>query len=407
MTFPESAWVKYINMLSAINNTAAKKFTAYLNTHDVSTALGRKSAIDYAYALATQYGETAAAAACEMYDAVAEASGIALAAAEPAATAAYGEVAKAVNGLIKQNMANEVIGESIGRLVKRAGADTTLQNAKRDGAEFAWVPHGDTCSFCLMLASNGWQKASKKTIKGDHAEHIHANCDCTFAIRFDGKSSVGGYDPDKFREMYDNAEGNTWKEKLNSMRRDDYAKNADKIRAQKREAYERNAAKNTPLKIVSEFERNAMNKDAETGLLIRKDGTRLEFSGNEHNVLGGRDMLKEMDGGIFTHNHPFDVTFSDTDIANGIAQGNLKEMRAITSKGNLHILINDGVALEDRRKFSAQFANQRMKLNNIANQKIARGEKINKQEFINSRLEEWLKDNANRFGFDYKKTAII
>ena len=82
-------------------------------------------------------------------------------------------------------------------------------------------------------------------------------------------------------------------------------------------------------------------------------------------------------------------------------------MRAITSKGNLHILINDGVALEDRRKFSAQFANQRMKLNNIANQKIARGEKINKQEFINSRLEEWLKDNANRFGFDYKKTDII
>lgn len=237
MTFPESAWVKYINMLSAINNTAAKKFTAYLNTHDVSTALGRKSAIDYAYALATQYGETAAAAACEMYDAVAEASGIALAAAEPAATAAYGEVAKAVNGLIKQNMANEVIGESIGRLVKRSGADTTLQNAKRDGAEFAWVPHGDTCSFCLMLASNGWQKASKKTIKGDHAEHIHANCDCTFAIRFDGKSSVGGYDPDKFREMYDNAEGNTWKEKLNSMRRDNYAKNADEIRAQKREAY--------------------------------------------------------------------------------------------------------------------------------------------------------------------------
>lgn len=237
MTFPESGWIKYINVLSAINNTAAKKFTAYLNTHDVSTKIGRKSAIDYAYALATQYGETAAAASCEMYDAIAEASGLALAAAEPAATASYGEVAKAVNGLVKQNMANEVIGESIGRLVKRAGADTTLQNALRDGAEFAWVPHGDTCSFCLMLASNGWQKASKKTIKGDHAEHIHANCDCTFAIRFDGKSSVGGFDPDKYREMYDNADGNNWKQKLNSMRRNSYEKNAEKIREQKREAY--------------------------------------------------------------------------------------------------------------------------------------------------------------------------
>lgn len=272
MIFPESAWLKYINMLSAINNTAAKKFTAYLNTHDVSTALGRKSAIDYAYALATQYGETAAAAACEMYDAVAEASGVALAAAEPAATAAYGEVAKAVNGLIKQNMSNEAIGESIGRLVKRAGADTTLKNVKRDGAEFAWIPHGDTCSFCLMLASNGWQKASNKTIKGDHAEHIHSNCDCTFAIRFDGASSVEGYDPDKYREMYDNAEGRTWQEKLNSMRREQYAENADKIREQKRIAYDRrseyNKGKPTRKEIAERIEQ-AANIPNNNGFIAR------------------------------------------------------------------------------------------------------------------------------------------
>ena len=240
MTFPESGWIKYINILSAINETAAKKFTSYLNTHDVLSPSGRKAAIDYAYALATRYGESAAAAACEMYDAVAEASGVALAVAEPAATASYGDVAKAVNGLIKQNASNDVIGESIGRLVKRAGADTTLQNAKRDGAEFAWIPHGDTCAFCLMLASNGWRKASKKTIKGDHAEHIHANCDCTFAIRFDGKSNVAGYDPDKYREMYDDADGKTWKDKLNSMRRDEYLVNGERIREQKMELYSRN-----------------------------------------------------------------------------------------------------------------------------------------------------------------------
>ena len=53
-----------------------------------------------------------------------------------------------------------------------------LKNAVRDGAEWAWVPHGDTCPFCITLASNGWQKASRKVLKGGHAEHIHANCDC-------------------------------------------------------------------------------------------------------------------------------------------------------------------------------------------------------------------------------------
>ena len=407
MTFPESGWIKYINMLSAINDTAAKKFTAYLNTHETDSKLGRQAAIDYAYAIATQYGESAAAAACEMYDAVAEASGVRLPAAEPAPTAPYSDVAKAVNGLKKQDMPNDLIGDSIGRLVKRAGADTTLKNAKRDGAEFAWIPHGDTCSFCIMLASNGWQRASKKTLKGDHAEHIHANCDCTFAIRFDGKSNVEGYDPDRLREIYNNAEGNTWEEKLNSMRRDDYAKNADKIRAQKREAYALKHPKpETTDKAIKAFEENAMSKQTETGLLIRKDGSTMELAGIEHHVQGNRDVLNELDGGTFTHNHPQDVTFSDTDIANGIAKGNLKELRAITSEGNLHQLINNNATLEDRRKLSAQYANQRMKLNNIANQKIARGEKINKAEYINSGMEKWLSENASKYNFSYKKTNI-
>ena len=242
MTIPESVWIKYINLLAAIDRTAAKKLTAYLNMHDVSGKQGRKSAIDYAYGITTKYGESSAAVACEMYDAVAAASGVNVPAAEPAPTPDYGEVAKAYNGMVKQGLGNDAIGDGISRLVRRTGADTTRNNALRDGAEFAWVPHGDTCSFCIMLASNGWQKASKKTISGDHADHIHPNCDCTFAIRFDGKSGVRGYDPDKYREMYDNADGNTWKEKLNSMRRDEYAKNGDKIRAQKREAYARRKA---------------------------------------------------------------------------------------------------------------------------------------------------------------------
>ena len=239
MTISESVWIKYIRMLSAIDKTAAKKFTAYLNTHDVTTPNGRKAAIDYAYAIATRYGESSASVACEMYDAVAAASNVVIPAAVPAATAEYGEVAKAFNGMVKQGLPNEAIGDGISRLVKRTGADTTRNNALRDGAEFAWVPHGETCSFCIMLASNGWQKASKKTSKGDHAEHIHANCDCTFAVRFDSFGGVRGYDPDKYLQMYDDADGRTWRDKLNSMRRDQYEENADKIREQKREAYER------------------------------------------------------------------------------------------------------------------------------------------------------------------------
>ncbi len=102
-----------------------------------------------------------------------------------------------------------------------------LNNAKRDGAEFAWIPSGDGCAFCQMVASRGWQLASNKTVQGNHADHIHANCKCQFAIRFDGRSTVEGYDPDKLRKQYDDAEGSTWQEKLNSMRRGQYAEKKD------------------------------------------------------------------------------------------------------------------------------------------------------------------------------------
>lgn len=240
MTITAKEWARYRDRLSAINKKAAELMQQYVLEHgyEVNQAL-----IDYAYSLATKYGEAAAELACIMHDdmtkyySLSNSEKMAFEPAIPAETATYGETAAAVTAAGKQYPTS--IPNVVGRLVKQAGADTTLKNALRDGAEFAWIPHGDTCSFCLMLASNGWQKASKKTIKGDHAEHIHANCDCTFAIRFDGKSNVEGFDPDKYREMYDNADGNTWQEKLNSMRRDNYANNADEIRAQKREAYAR------------------------------------------------------------------------------------------------------------------------------------------------------------------------
>ena len=195
--------------------------------------------VDYAYALVTKYGEGSAALAAEMYDETAALSGQVLPPAVVADTANYGEVAKAIYGTIKRSKNPSSCGSTVSRYVKMAGADTTLKNAERDGAQFAWVPMGDTCSFCLTLASRGWQYMSRKAMKNGHAEHIHANCDCTYSIRFDSKSGVKGYDPDKYLAMYNNAEGNTPKEKINSMRRMQYQDPAvrNKIRAQKREAY--------------------------------------------------------------------------------------------------------------------------------------------------------------------------
>ena len=227
MQITAKTWNEYITRLSRLNQKAGQLMRQYIDTHGTGDA---DALITYAAALVTKYGEGSAELACQMYDALAEAANAGVPAAEPAEPADYGEVARMVNATKNQNPAN--LPNGVSRLVKRAGADTTLKNAVRDGAEWAWVPHGDTCPFCITLASNGWQKASSKVLKGGHADHIHANCDCEFAIRFDHNTTVAGYDPEKYLKQYRDAGGD-----INKMRRVNYAANKERINAQKRAAY--------------------------------------------------------------------------------------------------------------------------------------------------------------------------
>lgn len=250
MTISEKDWkTKYIARLKKAENRAAGYIEGYLDFHEVKTLQDWNALIDFAYSVATTYGEGSAAIACEFYDAIAAASNVLVPAAVPADTATYQEVARAIRGTGKTENP-ELISGSIGRLVKLAGADTTLKNAMRDNAEFAWIPSGDTCALCLQIASYGWQKAGKKTLSDTHAKHIHANCDCTYAVRFDPDTTVAGYDPGKWDDLVDNADysfldGATRGESSSLLRTDDinivrrelYKKNKDKINAQKRAAY--------------------------------------------------------------------------------------------------------------------------------------------------------------------------
>lgn len=250
---PQKIWSDYVKKLSLIDKTAAAKVKAYLAKNGIPTTYeASQRLIEYSNALVLKYGEASAALSCEMYDAISLAEGVAVPAAVPAELADYGEVAKSINGTVKIGNV-EIISGAIERLVKMAGADTTLQNARRDGAEWAWIPSGDTCMFCVTLASRGWQPASKAIMKGGHAEHIHANCDCTFAIRHNSDTNIRGYDPDKYLEMYNDAEGRSAQDKINAMRREAYAENKERINEQKRSAYakrkELNSSKAEEIKV--------------------------------------------------------------------------------------------------------------------------------------------------------------
>ena len=274
MTISERDWNNYVQRLSQLDRRAGEAMGQYIKRYGTEDTEGL---IVYANALVTKYGEGSAELAAQMYDEMAAAAKVSVPAAEPAEVASPAEVAKAV---YKTLSSPPSMKGAVSRMVKQAGADTTLKNALRDGAEFAWVPSGDSCAFCITLASRGWQRASKKAIKGGHAEHIHAHCDCNYAIRFHSNTNVAGYDPGEYLRMYENAEGKTPEEKINAMRRAQRDANRDAANAQQRAAYRarRELKAEGAKKITLEGSTGAGKRGK---ISMEKDYSHAEFTGSK------------------------------------------------------------------------------------------------------------------------------
>lgn len=367
MQMTAKAWLEYISGMSSIDQKAVTLMQQWIDKHGTDDRTGL---IAYADALIQRYGQASGALACEMYEATAAAQGATVPAAEMASLPSYEEVGRAINGTLKDN---QKVPNTVGRLVKRVGADTTLKNAKRDGAQFAWVPHGDTCAFCITLASRGWQYMSKDALRNGHAEHIHVNCDCQYAIRLDGKSTVEGYDPDKYLQMYENAEGKTPKDKINSMRRMLYQQSGrkiaitdqaiDKVKNLKINGFTDDESKqlqemNKKILRTAKTQNNsnevAMIWTHEAGVSEAVLGTekRVDFLSNPSIASTLRNSQSR--SAVLSHNHPSTLYFSTDDIGIFLSYPSIKTMEVVTNKGKTwHITKKDNyddVAMIERYK---------------------------------------------------------
>lgn len=389
MKISEKTWVEYITRLSRLNETAGQKMADYIERYGT---VDTDALISYAQALVQKYGEGSAELACQMYDAMAEASGAEIPPVEPAEPADYGETAKMVNAT-KQSP--PLLQSGVSRLVKRTAADTTLKNAIRDGAEWAWVPNGDTCPFCITLASRGWQRASKKALKGDHAEHIHANCDCEYAIRFDSRTSIAGYDPDKYLDQYYDHGGD-----INAMRRAQYARNKDKINAQKRAAYAASRLREQAargilddirdsylpitgksIEAVQPFTCRALDEAGQQELarahreLLREAATHpvgteaarcygMDMRPLGETIIGGQQgRVRIPDQNvpyIAAHTHPSGLTFSPPDIRRFALRENMRMLTAVGNDGTVYAI--EKTAQFDRSGLLALFRDSEIRL---------------------------------------------
>lgn len=251
MTLSEADWLTYIDNMRKINESAAEALKTWIDFYsrnganflEAIDAQGRNF-FEFATETIRGYSTASSSLAAAMYDRLAELQNAVVAPAGLAPLPTYEEIVQTTLGVAKRSYNVDEVSAALAKLVKLSAADTTLQNVARDrkrgrgkhsGAQFAWIPKGDTCPFCITLASQGWQYQSKWAAD-NHAEHIHPNCDCMYAVRFREDFNIAGYNPDKYLREYENA-GDTRNERINKMRRKYYAEHKDKINEQKREAY--------------------------------------------------------------------------------------------------------------------------------------------------------------------------
>ncbi|RYQ39377.1 hypothetical protein PG2001B_1118 [Bifidobacterium pseudolongum subsp. globosum] len=93
----------------------------------------------------------------------------------------------------------------IGDMISAALRSQTQRSIRRDPTKPHWarVPQGKACVFCSMLASRGFAYTSEEAAGGEGNKY-HDDCHCRVIPSW-GKQTLAGYDPDKYKDLYESA----------------------------------------------------------------------------------------------------------------------------------------------------------------------------------------------------------
>lgn len=184
--------------------------------------------LEIATELAGKYAMFGCELGAQWYDLCTELSGID---ADPAELPEMD--ADAVAGRAKSAIANAPEGSSAGDVfkyflqneVQNSIRVTGSANLWRDyerglaGGRWARVPVGETCAWCLMLASQGAWYVSEQSALGAEAGHYHDGCDCIAVYHADPDSISGYRSLRRYKSMYYEADN---LRRANSSNREPY-----------------------------------------------------------------------------------------------------------------------------------------------------------------------------------------
>ena len=129
-----------------------------------------------------------------------------------AIAAANREIDKLFDGKVDSNKLVGLLHDVVADQVFSQSRDITiiniLEDGDIDGGGYARVPVGDTCAFCIMLASRGFVYASEKSaLRSKTGGKYHRNCNC-IAVPFHEARTIPGYQEKlhKYEQMYFDAD---------------------------------------------------------------------------------------------------------------------------------------------------------------------------------------------------------
>lgn len=197
------------NVTNQLREAAVDEFMEYV--YDGMTA---EEVIDAAATIAAKYSYLGCELGAQWYDLCSELAGVD---AEPAELPEVDE--ETIKGRTRnafeksqqptvQAVFNDFMQNIINDSIRTTGSANLWRDYERGIAGGRWcrVPVGDTCAWCMMLASQGAWYLSEESALGASPDHYHEGCDCKAVYHADAESIQGYSDLVKYKTMYYDAD---------------------------------------------------------------------------------------------------------------------------------------------------------------------------------------------------------
>lgn len=198
---------------AALTKLALRDLDSIWAAIDVNDSLAVKRAVlQFVPDLVQTYGSTASLLGADFYDQLrnlpVSAGRFSALLAEPVPVKQAEAMARwGIGEVFKGNPAQalENLSGGVQRLVMEPARTTIARSASRDPVRTLWarIPGGgDTCNFCIMVASQGAVYASEESAGG--MNDYHDRCECVPTPVRSNEDYPDGYDPDALYEQYSN-----------------------------------------------------------------------------------------------------------------------------------------------------------------------------------------------------------